>query len=432
MSLLVASRYTPVEHLLSSESRLSTASSTSPPTTPGNDPLTKITKTLKRKRPSFSGPASSSGSVPATSTTTDAPKKKKATRACLNCQRAHLTCNDDRPCQRCVKKGIADSCTEGHRKKAKYLLDDEELENLKRNKQDVGKDPVGDPVALLNLTAESILPINFGSSSFTFGSEATNQEYSMLSALLGNTGDEAGSVSLPPPTYTSLSHPQVSQPHMPSSFSANSQGEPWPTTTSAAQQQPTIPRPPSSIYHNHSETPIDLTILSPEVSAPTSAIGLGSSSYQQQPLPPPPPPHFSAPSTSFLRTNHEQQVPPNLSQQQQQQQQYSSILLDPTPPPPEPIEPPHAQPHGLSHADAHTQSRISDVYRTVTKAYDYTQGTKGRREEQEWDSDDEETGIEVLLGDSPVADLDGVGRESVDGSETTDEEDECDEEGGVG
>jgi hypothetical protein len=28
---------------------------------------------------------------------------------------------------RCVKRGIGDNCTEGHRKKAKYLLDEEEL-----------------------------------------------------------------------------------------------------------------------------------------------------------------------------------------------------------------------------------------------------------------------------------------------------------------
>lgn len=32
-----------------------------------------------------------------------------------------------RPCQRCVKRGMADNCMEGHRKKAKYLLDEEEL-----------------------------------------------------------------------------------------------------------------------------------------------------------------------------------------------------------------------------------------------------------------------------------------------------------------
>ncbi|CCO27084.1 Transcription activator of gluconeogenesis ERT1 [Rhizoctonia solani AG-1 IB] len=56
-----------------------------------------------------------------------APKKKKANRACFHCQKAHLTCDDARPCMRCVKRGIGDNCTEGHRKKAKYLLDDEEL-----------------------------------------------------------------------------------------------------------------------------------------------------------------------------------------------------------------------------------------------------------------------------------------------------------------
>jgi hypothetical protein len=38
----------------------------------------------------------------------------------------HLPC-PARPCQRCVKRGIAGTCTEGHRKKAKYLLDDDEL-----------------------------------------------------------------------------------------------------------------------------------------------------------------------------------------------------------------------------------------------------------------------------------------------------------------
>ncbi|CEH18163.1 related to transcriptional regulator rds2 [Ceraceosorus bombacis] len=40
-----------------------------------------------------------------------------------------------KPCQRCVKKGIADTCTDGARKKAKYLLDDDELLELKREKE---------------------------------------------------------------------------------------------------------------------------------------------------------------------------------------------------------------------------------------------------------------------------------------------------------
>ncbi|TKY87335.1 hypothetical protein EX895_004012 [Sporisorium graminicola] len=83
-------------------------------------------------------PASSSSAGTPTSTPAKesaSSKRKKANRACLHCQRAHLTCDDSRPCQRCVKKGLADSCMDGHRKKAKYLLDDDELEELKRQKE---------------------------------------------------------------------------------------------------------------------------------------------------------------------------------------------------------------------------------------------------------------------------------------------------------
>ncbi|TQS37485.1 hypothetical protein Golomagni_02036 [Golovinomyces magnicellulatus] len=51
------------------------------------------------------------------------PRRKKARRACYACQRAHLTCGDERPCQRCIKRGLADVCQDGVRKKAKYLHD---------------------------------------------------------------------------------------------------------------------------------------------------------------------------------------------------------------------------------------------------------------------------------------------------------------------
>ncbi|KAG5931496.1 hypothetical protein E4U53_001739 [Claviceps sorghi] len=51
------------------------------------------------------------------------PRRKKARRACFACQRAHLTCGDERPCKRCIKRGLADGCQDGVRKKAKYLHD---------------------------------------------------------------------------------------------------------------------------------------------------------------------------------------------------------------------------------------------------------------------------------------------------------------------
>ncbi|KAL6709816.1 Transcriptional regulator of nonfermentable carbon utilization [Coniothyrium glycines] len=51
------------------------------------------------------------------------PRRKKARRACFACQRAHLTCGDERPCLRCIKRGLQDHCMDGVRKKAKYLHD---------------------------------------------------------------------------------------------------------------------------------------------------------------------------------------------------------------------------------------------------------------------------------------------------------------------
>ncbi|CDO70594.1 hypothetical protein BN946_scf184656.g9 [Trametes cinnabarina] len=81
--------------------------------------------------------------------TRDGPKKKKANRACFHCQKAHLTCDDSRPCQRCIKRGMADNCTEGHRKKAKYLLDEEEL----------GKSPHMTPFPLSHLALTEPTPV---------------------------------------------------------------------------------------------------------------------------------------------------------------------------------------------------------------------------------------------------------------------------------
>ena len=101
----------------------------------------------KRKRSETADDSTDQESNAPSRKSRDGPKKKKANRACFHCQKAHLTCDDcewqggtyfsartdrctrhvARPCQRCIKRGIANNCTEGHRKKAKYLLDDEEL-----------------------------------------------------------------------------------------------------------------------------------------------------------------------------------------------------------------------------------------------------------------------------------------------------------------
>ncbi|KDN49251.1 hypothetical protein K437DRAFT_255383 [Tilletiaria anomala UBC 951] len=75
------------------------------------------------------------------------PRKKKTNRACHHCQKAHLTCDESRPCQRCIKKGLADTCHDGTRKKAKYLLEDDELDKQEalrqRNEHSAGRSGKG-------------------------------------------------------------------------------------------------------------------------------------------------------------------------------------------------------------------------------------------------------------------------------------------------
>ena len=181
---------------------------------------------------------------------------------------------------------------------------------------------------------------------FSFGSEATNLEYSMLSAILGNTVDDQ-LLPISSPTYPSIGHtqPPIQQPIAPYQQSGT---EPW------AAGVP--PRPPSSVYQPP-ETPIDLTLISPDdVATPQPPqLHLRTSSSPQQPRPP-----FHAQTTSFSRSNP-----------QQPHQEYSSLAND-APLSSTPAEPaqPHGNPAPVSHSAA---SRITDIYRATTRPYDYTQ-----------------------------------------------------------
>lgn len=45
-------------------------------------------------------------------------KRSPYIKACLNCRRQHLSCDAGRPCQRCIRAGIGDLCTDVERKKS--------------------------------------------------------------------------------------------------------------------------------------------------------------------------------------------------------------------------------------------------------------------------------------------------------------------------
>ncbi|KAL0090441.1 hypothetical protein J3Q64DRAFT_1656887 [Phycomyces blakesleeanus] len=82
-------------------------------------------------------------------------RKKKATRACIHCQKAHLTCDDSRPCQRCIKRDLASTCADGARKKAKYLQD-AEVHPIVTNVRATQPNPVAPATTTTSTTTPSI------------------------------------------------------------------------------------------------------------------------------------------------------------------------------------------------------------------------------------------------------------------------------------
>jgi len=154
-------------------------------------------------------------------------KRKKTLRACYHCQKTHLTCDDARPCSRCIKRGLAATCTDGIRKKAKYL-DDLDLTSTATTSNPIISNPslldVQDTIKqetpnfltqnsdLLLQAAASTAPqvlqtdatkvdpsiSNFLPSNFNFGSETVNLEYSILSNMIqANAMNNTNSPSSP-------------------------------------------------------------------------------------------------------------------------------------------------------------------------------------------------------------------------------------------
>ncbi|KAK9236138.1 hypothetical protein V1525DRAFT_457923 [Lipomyces kononenkoae] len=150
---------------------------------------------------------------------TGRPKRKKASRACFHCQKAHLTCDDARPCQRCIKRGLSATCQDGVRKKAKYLHDTPvDLSNsvqvratsiVSSNEASAIDTPkLEDTINPSSLTAEPVLDespegsdslfSNLDLSTYDFGSKTANMEFSYLSNMIGTNSNPHETLTTPP------------------------------------------------------------------------------------------------------------------------------------------------------------------------------------------------------------------------------------------
>ncbi|KAI8641865.1 hypothetical protein BD408DRAFT_417531 [Parasitella parasitica] len=130
------------------------------------------------------------------------PRRKKASRACSHCQKAHLTCDDSRPCQRCVKRGLENTCADGTRKKAKYLQDDENDSDHRFQSN------IMTPPAIINYMEDN------SSKHVGFGSDAASLEYGMLTTMIPMV-DTNNLATTPiyntPPTPTTNSNNRMQQ-----------------------------------------------------------------------------------------------------------------------------------------------------------------------------------------------------------------------------
>jgi len=162
-------------------------------------------------------------------TQTASAKRKKTSRACYHCQRTHLTCDEGRPCSRCVKRGLAATCTDGIRKKAKYLEDldlagtattsnpiisnpslldvqdtiKQESSNFLADNSDLLLQAAASSSATPQILQADATKVdtsisNFLPSNFNFGSETVNLEYSILSNMIqANAMNNTNSPSSP-------------------------------------------------------------------------------------------------------------------------------------------------------------------------------------------------------------------------------------------
>ncbi|KAI0268780.1 hypothetical protein BC834DRAFT_653237 [Gloeopeniophorella convolvens] len=277
----------------------------------------------RRRQDANASDTPSTGPIRTSRKDKDSQKKKKAARACIHCQRAHLTCDDARPCQRCSKRGMADSCVEGHRKRAKYLLGEDELEVLKRQKTGASNNPPPPaqaptpraPPAIDNFSPTDPLFNPAFDTSFPFGSEAANLEYSILSAILGNpspegNASESQSSSTPPPQSA---HPFAAPAsEYATSWSGGPNGSLLPTESSNFLSSPFGARSgpdmfeesrltlPPSDRPQPSTTSVDFLAQSYSALAPSTSTGTPSAQPAQDSFMAQPPVTAPSPSPSAL------------------------------------------------------------------------------------------------------------------------------------
>ncbi|ORY93232.1 hypothetical protein BCR43DRAFT_478236 [Syncephalastrum racemosum] len=146
------------------------------------------------------------------------PKRRKVTHACVYCRRSHMTCDEGRPCQRCIKRSIGHLChdepkhssTPPQQQQASMSASNQAKPrtNSTSNSTNNGAPGTtnGNYVPLSNMTPGlgggnsnlGGLPIQFfgqmGTGQLTFASEHMGNEISVISNFLDSLGGDVQSM----------------------------------------------------------------------------------------------------------------------------------------------------------------------------------------------------------------------------------------------
>ncbi|KAG6811297.1 hypothetical protein H0H92_008092 [Tricholoma furcatifolium] len=140
--------------------------------------------------------ASTSASSSTAAAALDDGKKKKVTKrrkvnhACLYCRRSHMTCDEGRPCQRCIKREIGHLCHDERRPKSsdKQPANSTSTVEVARTFAPV---PVFQPPQPPQQTTPSPWPISLPQGQFIYQPETLGNEFAVLSDFLETLDDSS-------------------------------------------------------------------------------------------------------------------------------------------------------------------------------------------------------------------------------------------------
>lgn len=164
-------------------------------------------------------------------------KRRKVNKACVNCSKWHVSCDDTRPCNRCVKKGLQESCVDAPRKRSKYLdgIPNGIIQNTSSNNINTNTGSLNQTISTKNnhITSHASSDMKSHTNSQSqlnniFMSNAVSSEYSMLSNILHKDIENTPTTSISP-TPSTGSHVNVNE-HLGSKY-ANIPPQPYPSSS---------------------------------------------------------------------------------------------------------------------------------------------------------------------------------------------------------